>query len=406
VTPPLGGLQCQDRLNEIGERAPQNAHLFLFTGQMWSLRLHLTSERAMNITRDSFKLSNEFFFRIAGAVAGAVAGGYLGSWIAINLGLSDELAAYLVIFALLGFLTGLILTPYVTIRPIRRVRRSLVSMPTERLIAIMGGILMGLIAASLLTLPLSMLPAPLRQILPLLSVAVLCYLSVVILSLRQRDLRSALSFLRHSRAEGGADGRAEEPNILLDTSVIIDGRIGDISRTGFIRSTLLVPNFVLLELQHIADSSDPLRRNRGRRGMEVLKVLQEESPVPVRFTDMDVTEVRDVDSKLVALARELSCPIMTNDYNLNRVAELQGVTVLNINDLANAVKAVFLPGEELSVKVVQEGREVGQGVAYLDDGTMVVIEDGKDYLQETIQVIVTKVLQTTAGRMIFARPLP
>jgi uncharacterized protein YacL len=140
--------------------------------------------------------------------------------------------------------------------------------------------------------------------------------------------------------------------------------------------------------------------------MDVLRFLQQDCPIPVRFTDMDVTEVRDVDSKLVALARELGCPIMTNDYNLNRVAELQGVTVLNINELANAVKAVFLPGEEMAVKIVQEGREVGQGVAYLDDGTMVVVEDGKNHIHDTVNVVVTKVLQTTAGRMIFAKPQP
>jgi uncharacterized protein YacL len=139
--------------------------------------------------------------------------------------------------------------------------------------------------------------------------------------------------------------------------------------------------------------------------MDVLKFLQEDCPIPIRFSEMDVTDVREVDSKLVALARELSCPIMTNDYNLNRIAELQGVSVLNINDLANAVKSVFLPGEGLSVKIVQAGREVGQGVAYLDDGTMVVIEDGRDHLNDSVEVVVTKVLQTTAGRMIFARPL-
>jgi uncharacterized protein YacL len=159
-----------------------------------------------------------------------------------------------------------------------------------------------------------------------------------------------------------------------------------------------------MELQHIADSADSLRRNRGRRGMDVLQMLQNECPIPVRITDMDVSEVREVDSKLVALARELNCPIMTNDYNLNRVAEIQGVTVLNINDLANAVKAIFLPGEEFSVKVVQEGREEGQGVAYLEDGTMVVIEDGRNLIQQNVSVVVTKVLQTSAGRMIFARP--
>jgi uncharacterized protein YacL len=229
-------------------------------------------------------------------------------------------------------------------------------------------------------------------------------LSVVVLSLRQRDLRGTLSFLSIGGKTAPVERTQIDSQLLLDTSVIIDGRISDICKTGFIRSTIMVPNFVLLELQHIADSSDPLRRNRGRRGMDVLKILQEDCPVPVRFTDMDVTQVRDVDSKLVALARDIGCPIMTNDYNLNRVAELQGVSVLNINDLANAVKAVFLPGEELSVKIVQEGREIGQGVAYLDDGTMVVVENGKDFLQDQLDVVVTKVLQTTAGRMIFARP--
>ncbi|MDX1613441.1 MAG: TRAM domain-containing protein [Candidatus Promineifilaceae bacterium] len=352
------------------------------------------------------KLSTEFFFRLVGAVGGAVGGAYLGGWLSILINIPEEAGVYVAIFGLLGFLTGLILTPYVTIRPVRAIRKRLISMSAERLIAIIGGIFLGLIAASLLTLPLSTLPSPFRQILPLFSALVLCYLAIVVLTLRQRDLRGALSFLRSGQSSGGGSASApeEERHILLDTSVIIDGRVSDICKSGFIRSTLMVPNFVLRELQHIADSADPLRRNRGRRGMDVLKTLQDEGQVPIRFTDMDATDVREVDAKLVALARELSCPIMTNDYNLNRIAELQGVTILNINDLANAVKAVYLPGEELPVKIVQEGREVGQGVAYLDDGTMVVVEDGKNYMQRTIDVVVTKVLQTTAGRMIFARP--
>ena len=350
------------------------------------------------------RFSNEFFLRIAGAFAGAVGAAYLGVRLVNFLNVPQQMAAYVLVFGLLGFLIGLILTPIFTVRPLRRVRNSLVGMSSERLIAIIGGIFLGLIAASLLTLPLSTLPNPFRQIVPLVSAIILCYLSVVVLTLRQNDLRSTLSFLRSDKKQPEPSQPSEDTVVLLDTSVIIDGRISDICKTGFIRSTLLVPNFVLLELQHIADSSDPLRRNRGRRGMDVLRFLQQDCPIPIRFTDMDVTEVRDVDSKLVALARELSCPIMTNDYNLNRVAELQGVLVLNINELANAVKAVFLPGEELSVKIVQEGREVGQGVAYLDDGTMVVVENGENYLHHTVGVVVTKVLQTTAGRMIFARP--
>ncbi|MBG7610341.1 MAG: PIN domain nuclease, partial [Anaerolineae bacterium] len=192
--------------------------------------------------------------------------------------------------------------------------------------------------------------------------------------------------------------------ILVDTSVIIDGRIVDISRTGFLTGALLIPRFVLNELQYIADSADGLRRQRGRRGMEVLAQLQKESSIPVQISDIDVEGTREVDAKLVILARQLKCPILTNDYNLNRVAELQGVAVLNINELANSVKAALLPGERIKVDIIQEGKEKNQGVGYLDDGTMIVIEDGSDYLHHEIFVIVTKVLQTAAGRMIFARP--
>ncbi len=348
-------------------------------------------------------LSIDFFFRLLGAVLGGIVLAILGRSLADLFG--DEPAIYVIVLGLVGVLAGLILTPIFTTRPIRKIRRQLVSMPPERLGAIVIGIFMGLIAAALISFPLSFLPPPFQQIAPLGAAVVFCYLSVVILSLRQQDLRNFFGSMRPFL--GGAVPVREEVSevdyVLLDTSVIIDGRITDISKTGFIRATLLVPNFVLTELQHIADSAESLRRNRGRRGLEVLGILQQELPIPLKFTDMDVSEVRDVDSKLVALARELSCPIMTNDYNLNRVAELQGVSVLNINDLANAVKAAYLPGEELTVKIIQEGKEYGQGVGYLDDGTMIVVEDGEKHIERTVKATVTKVLQTTAGRMIFAR---
>jgi uncharacterized protein YacL len=309
-----------------------------------------------------------------------------------------------VVLSLIGVLFGLLLTPYLTTVPIRSIRRQLVGMPPERLGAIVLGIFMGLIAAALFSFPLSFLPPPFQQIAPLAAAVVFCYLSVVILTLRQKDLRNFFGSLRPLFGGSGAkESKEESDSILLDTSVIIDGRITDIGKTGFIRATLVVPNFILTELQHIADSPDTLRRNRGRRGLEVLGILQQDLPIPIQITDMDVSEVRDVDSKLVALARELTCPIMTNDYNLNRVAELQGVTVLNINDLANAVKAAYLPGEELAVRIIQEGKEYGQGVGYLDDGTMIVVEDGVSHINEKVTATVTKVLQTTAGRMIFAR---
>jgi uncharacterized protein YacL len=349
-------------------------------------------------------LSIEFGLRIIGAFAAASLAATLGNDFALFLG--EEPTPFVVLFSLVGFLAGLILTPYITTRPIRRIRQNLVSMPSERLIAIVMGIFLGLIAASLISPPLSLLPRPFGQILPPAAAVVLCYLSVIILTLRQHDLRALMQDFRPGDLISGRpkqEKKEEDNAILLDTSSIIDGRITDISRTGFIRATLLVPNFILGELQYIADSGDPLRRNRGRRGLDVLNILQNDSPIPIRITDMDVSEVREADSKLVALARHLGCPIMTNDYNLNRVAELQGVTVLNINDLANAVKAAYLPGEELTVKVIQEGREPGQGVGYLDDGTMIVIEDGRNHLNQRITASVTKVLQTSAGRMIFAR---
>ena len=190
---------------------------------------------------------------------------------------------------------------------------------------------------------------------------------------------------------------------MLDTSVIIDGRIGDICATGFVSGTLMVPGFVLGELQHIADSSDAQRRTRGRRGLDVLDRLQQDPVVPVEISDLDAPEVREVDAKLVQLARDHGYSILTNDYNLNRVAELQGVKVLNVNELASAVRTVLLPGESVRVHVIQEGKEAGQGVGYLDDGTMVVVENGKRCMNSTVTVAVTRVLQTVAGRMIFAQ---
>jgi uncharacterized protein YacL len=195
----------------------------------------------------------------------------------------------------------------------------------------------------------------------------------------------------------------QSETLLLDTSVIIDGRVADIAQAGFLRGALIVPKFVLTELQYVADSADVLRRVRGRRGLEVLKRLQKEQQTRIKIAEEDPQDASRVDEKLVVLARQWRCPIVTNDYNLNKVASLQGVSVLNINELANAVKTVLLPGETLSIEIIQEGREQGQGVGYLEDGTMVVVEDGRAHLSKIIPVTVTKVLQTAAGRMIFAK---
>ena len=191
---------------------------------------------------------------------------------------------------------------------------------------------------------------------------------------------------------------------ILDTSVIIDGRIADICKSGFVEGTLVVPMFVLEELQHIADSSDLLKRNRGRRGLDILNRMQKELGLDVDINEQDFEDIAEVDAKLVKLAQLLKGKLVTNDYNLNKVAELQGVTVLNINELSNSVKPVVLPGEEMVVHVVKDGKELGQGVGYLDDGTMIVVDSGKKHMGDTIGVLVTSVLQTAAGRMIFAKP--
>ncbi len=193
---------------------------------------------------------------------------------------------------------------------------------------------------------------------------------------------------------------------ILDTNVIIDGRIADVCQTGFIEGPIYVPGFVLEELQHIADSSDALKRARGRRGLDILNTMQKEFPLIVRSYDHKLAHEdaqEEVDTRLVKLAKVLKGSIVTNDYNLNKVAALQGVAVLNVNELANALKPVVLPGEEMPVLIIKEGREQNQGVAYLDDGTMIVVEDGRRHIGESMEVVVTSVLQTVAGKMIFAR---
>ena len=351
-------------------------------------------------------MSTEFFFRLIGMVVFSILGVYFGIYLGQETGASPEVSA--ILFGLVGSLVGLILTPYMTTRPMRAVRQVLLKVSAQTLVSGLSGLVVGLVIAALLTFPISLLPAPLGKVLPFVGVLIFAYFGIAVFVMRQGDI---FALVRQFTGRGGEDAvqpgvnaqAAPGRNVLLDTSVIIDGRITDIARTGFIPGNLMIPRFVLNELQYIADSSDSLRRQRGRRGIEVISQLQKEATVPVRISDMDVEGMRGVDDKLVVLARQLRCPILTNDYNLNRIAELQGVTVLNVNELANAVKQVFLPGESIAITIIQEGREVGQGVGYLDDGTMVVVEDGRGYLDKDVNVTVTKVLQTAAGRMIFAR---
>ncbi len=347
-------------------------------------------------------LSTEFIFRIIGMIVFTVLGGYLGAWLGRVSGAPLEL--YTVTFGLVGSLFGLVLTPFFTTRPVRALRALLGRLAAETLFAGLLGLIFGLLTAALLAFPLSLLPSPFGNILPFVGVLLFGYFGVSLFVMRQGDIIGLVSSFA-SRGNGGGTSTWSNANrtILLDTSVIIDGRVADIAKTGFLPGTLLIPRFVLNELQYIADSPDGLRRARGRRGMEILAELQKQPNVMVRISDIDVEGVREVDDKLVILARQLRCPILTNDYNLNRIAELQGVPILNINELANAVKSVVLPGETLTINIIQEGKEPGQGVGYMDDGTMVVVENGKEYIGEYREVTVGKVLQTAAGRMIFAR---
>jgi len=345
-------------------------------------------------------MSVDFFLRLIGMVVLAAVGWWLGETLGSQ---AEELAyRYVLVLSLAGAALGLLLTPYFTSRPFLAMRRLIRAMPVQQLVAAIIGLVIGLVVAALLAIPIALLPNPIDALLAFGGVVVFSYLGVSIMVMRRQDIFNVIGSRRLVGRNGG--GRIESNQVLLDTSVIIDGRIADVSRTGFIQGTMLVPRFVLNELQHIADSSDALRRNRGRRGLEMLNKLQKDSTVPILITDMDIDGVREVDDKLVLLAKQLHCAIVTNDYNLNRVAELQGLTVLNINELANAVRAIYLPGESMEVKIIQEGKELGQGVGYLDDGTMVVIEEGRRHIGRTIAVMVTKVLQTAAGRMIFARP--
>ncbi|HAE59552.1 MAG TPA: PIN domain nuclease [Anaerolineae bacterium] len=349
-------------------------------------------------------MSSEFFVRIIGMFIFFLMGGYWGYWFADQNSLDP--IGYGLGYSMVGALIGLVATPWLTTRPIRGIRSLLSQVSAETLFSGMVGLVFGLVVAALTTFPLSMLPSPFRDVLPFLAVLLFGYFGVALFVMRQADMLGVLGSLSGRSGDSASNPAWSQPTrtILLDTSVIIDGRVADIAKTGFLPGTLLIPRFVLNELQYIADSADSLRRQRGRRGMEVLSELQKTSAVTVRISDIDVDGVREVDDKLVILARQMKCPILTNDYNLNRVAELQGVVILNINELANAVKSVVLPGETFNIQIIQEGKEASQGVGYMEDGTMVVIENGNKFLGVNKNVTVTKVLQTAAGRMIFARP--
>ena len=277
---------------------------------------------------------------------------------------------------------------------------SLKKVSTRGLSAAVFGLLFGLLVARLILTTLDLVPAgpelsgPIRSAL----VVIFCYFGMAI-ALRGRDeFNVIIPYVKFSRQD------QREEVVILDTSVVIDGRIADICQTRFIEGQFIVPRFVLKELHQIADSQDAIKRNRGRRGLDVLAKIQKIPHVSVRIHEEDYPDMREVDAKLVRMAKLMGGRILTNDFNLNKVAELQGVQVLNINELANALKPVVLPGEVMEARVIKEGKEYNQGVAYLDDGTMVVVENGRNLISQTVRVMVTSVLQTAAGRMIFAKP--
>ncbi len=278
-------------------------------------------------------------------------------------------------------------------------------MPIQDLIGGTLGLIIGLIIASFIGIYLSKVPF-VGYIFSVLLAVLLGYVGMLVGTNKKEDIFAGRNLFKSEVKEkttlSQGKKNSEVPKV-LDTSVIIDGRILDIVKTGFIEGPLVIPNFVLEELRHIADSSDVLKRNKGRRGLDILNLISEGKDIEVRIYEEDFPEIQEVDSKLVKLSQVLKGYIVTNDYNLNKVAQLQGLQVLNINDLANALKPVVIPGDTMTVEIVKEGKTGKQGIGYLDDGTMIVVEEGRDYLGRTMEVMVTSALQTSAGRMIFAK---
>ncbi len=340
-------------------------------------------------------------------ILGAALGGLIGIVLIIQqLAVFDQAPAEAILataWVVAWTVLGLSILPYLTVIPALAVLRSVQQLSTLEFVTAIIGLFLGLVLGLLLGLPVAALPPPIGTVGPLgLSISI--GLAMVGLTVAKRhDLLAAaesMGILRRSPDESLAP---TGPRILVDTSAIIDGRIADIAESGFLFGTLVVPRFVLDEVQRLADSADNLRRTRGRRGLEILGRMRKAGLVAVEVTDEDAPGVAEVDSKLVELARRGGRPILTNDFNLNRIADLQGIRVMNVNSLANAVKPALLPGEELRVRVIQPGKDPGQGVAFLDDGTMVVVESGAKAIDSDVDVTVSRVIQTNAGRMIFAQ---
>lgn len=342
--------------------------------------------------------------QFTGALLGTLIGFALGLALLQRAGGLIEDAnrpAFLTAFVVATLLFGYLAIPYITIYPMRRAVGTLSEAGAGEFALGVGAIVVGLLMGVLIGVPIAQVGGVVGSVgPPVASLLIAAIMLAATMSKRDVLLSAFTGLLPGSRT------RSASNRVVVDTSAVIDGRIVDIAHTGFVLGTLVVPRFVLDELQRIADSPDAMRRNRGRRGLEMLSALQKDPISAVEISEATYPEVAEVDAKLMAYARDHRAAILTNDYNLNRVADLQGIRVLNINELANAVKSVLHPGEEMSVRIIQEGKEAGQGVGYLDDGTMIVVEGGLQYLNSEIPITVTRVLQTVAGRMIFAQRRP
>jgi uncharacterized protein YacL len=346
--------------------------------------------------------------RFVGGAILATGGWRLGEYIADTWG-PELYAPWVFGLTIGGAVVGLAGTPWFTSKIIRNFADDTLAISTSRLLSSVVGLVVGLVVALLISIPVSRIPGWLGVALPISLSLFLAYLGAMIMAASSRDMFRRIVPEQEVRENSVLSGMAASANgysgkILLDTSAIIDGRIAGISSAGFLQGTVLIPRFVLDELQHVADSSDSIRRSRGRRGLEILNQLRQDESIHTEVLDIDYKNGMEVDSKLVDLAKELHASIMTTDYNLNRVAQIEGIQVLNVNELANSVRPVVLPGEFMSLKIIQEGKEAGQGVGYLDDGTMVVVESGISYINREMDVVVTRVLQTAAGVIIFAQP--
>lgn len=354
--------------------------------------------------------------RLLFVIVGAAVGFYYlpPIWIAMRNQLGVQLARPIesaidfLIGALVFWLISLLLTDW-TIKMLKQAENALTKKSLTYLLFGAISTIFGLILAILISIPLWRLSIPVvNNVLPVLLMILFSYLGFHLGTTRQDEWRRLLT--RHGRDDQEAQViKRQDENYhhykILDTNILIDGRIYDLVKTGFLEGTLLVPNFVLYELQYIADAGESIKRVRGRRGLDILNKLRSEKIVPVEMYKGDFEDIKEVDEKLIALAKKVDGVIVTNDYNLNKVIQFQNVQVLNINNLAKSLRPRVIPGEQLTVVVVKKGTERQQGVAYLDDGTMVVVEDGRYYMNEQLDVEVTSALQTDAGRMIFARPV-